>query len=128
MIRTIDLRGQRPTLTELLRLMPRSQTDVTAATGAASALISDVRARGEEALLDQAERFDGVRPERIRIHSEEIAAAITLLDPAVRDALEEAIVRVRAASRTQVPESSVTSLGPGADVIQRWSPVGRVGL
>ena len=128
MIRTIDLRGQRPTLTELLRLMPRSQTDVTAATEAASALISDVRARGEEALLDQAERFDGVRPERIRIHSEEIAAAITLLDPAVREALEEAIVRVRAASRTQVPESSVTSLGPGADVIQRWSPVGRVGL
>ena len=128
MIRTIDLRGQRPTLTELLRLMPRSQTDVTAATEAASALISDVRARGEEALLDQAERFDGVRPERIRIHSEEITAAITLLDPAVRDALEEAIVRVRTASRTQVPESSVTSLGPGADVIQRWSPVGRVGL
>ena len=128
MIRTIDLRGQRPTLTELLRLMPRSQTDVTAATETASALISDVRARGEEALLDQAERFDGVRPERIRIHSEEIAAAITLLDPAVREALEEAIVRVRAASRTQVPESSVTSLGPGADVIQRWSPVGRVGL
>ena len=128
MIRTIDLRGQRPTLTELLRLMPRSQTDVTAATEAASALISDVRARGAEALLDQAERFDGVRPERIRIHSEEIAAAITLLDPAVREALEEAIVRVRAASRTQVPESSVTSLGPGADVIQRWSPVGRVGL
>ena len=128
MIRTIDLRGQRPTLTELLRLMPRSQTDVTAATEAASALISDVRARGAEALLDQAERFDGVRPERIRIHSEEIAAAITLLDPAVREALEEAIVRVRTASRTQVPESSVTSLGPGADVIQRWSPVGRVGL
>ena len=128
MIRTIDLRGQRPTLTELLRLMPRSQTDVTAATEAASDLISDVRARGEAALLDQAERFDGVRPERIRIHSEEITAAITLLDPAVREALEEAIERVRSASRTQVPESSVTSLGPGADVIQRWSPVGRVGL
>ena len=128
MIRTIDLRGQRPTLSELLRLVPRSQTDVTAVTEAASALISDVRARGEEALLDQAERFDGVRPKRIRIHSEEITAAITLLDPAVRDALEEAILRVRAASRTQVPESSVTSLGPGADVIQRWSPVGRVGL
>ena len=128
MIRTIDLRGQRPTLTELLRLMPRSQTDVTAATEAASALISDVRARGEAALLDQAERFDGVRPERIRIHSEEITAAITLLDPAVREALEEVIERVRSASKTQVPESSVTSLGPGADVIQRWSPVGRVGL
>ena len=128
MIRTLDLRGQKLTLAQLLRLVPRAQIDVTVAADAAHALISDVRTRGEAALLDQAERFDGVRPERVRIHSAEISAAVAGLDPAVRDALEEAIVRVRAASRTQVPESSVTSLGPGADVIQRWSPVGRVGL
>ena len=128
MIRTLDLRGQQLTLAQLLRLAPRAQIDVTVAADAAHALISDVRTRGEAALLDQAERFDGVRPERVRIHSAEISAAVAGLDPTVRDALEEAIVRVRAASRTQVPESSVTSLGPGADVIQRWSPVGRVGL
>ena len=128
MIRTLDLRGQKLTLAQLLRLVPRAQIDVTVAADAAHALISDVRTRGEAALLDQAERFDGVRPERVRIHSAEISAAVAGLDPTVRDALEEAIVRVRAASRTQVPESSVTSLGPGADVIQRWSPVGRVGL
>ena len=128
MIRTLDLRGQKLTRAQLLRLVPRAQIDVTVAADAAHALISDVRTRGEAALLDQAERFDGVRPERVRIHSAEISAAVAGLDPTVRDALEEAIVRVRAASRTQVPESSVTSLGPGADVIQRWSPVGRVGL
>ncbi len=128
MIRTLDLRGQTLSLTELLRLTPRAHTDVSVATDAAAALIADVRSRGEAALLDQAERFDGVRPERIRIHAAEISGAIRGLDPSVRDALEEAIVRVRAASRIQVPESTVTTVAPGADIVQRWSPVGRVGL
>lgn len=128
MIRTIDLRGAHPTVTDLLAVVPRAVTDVSVATDAAARLIDEVRERGTSALLDQAERFDGVRPERVRIHSEEIAAAVHALDPAVRDALEEAIRRVRAASEAQVPLPAVTALGPGAEVIQRWTPVRRVGL
>ncbi|RXZ48455.1 histidinol dehydrogenase, partial [Agromyces binzhouensis] len=62
MLRTIDLRGTRPTPSELLALVPRAATDVAAALEPARALIDDVRARGEAALLDQAERFDRVRP------------------------------------------------------------------
>jgi len=46
----------------------------------------------------------------------------------VRDALEEAIVRVRAASEAQLPAPMVTTFGPGAEIVQRWSPVARVGL
>lgn len=128
MLQRIDLRGRSLTTAELLDIVPRSATDVGSATDAAAQLIADVRARGSEALLDQAERFDGIRPERVRIHSQEIAAAVRSLDPAVRAGLEEAILRVRAASEAQVPPSTVTSLGPGADVIQRWTPMRRVGL
>lgn len=128
MIRTIDLRGRPLSLAELLAAVPRSRTDVAQATDAAAALIADVRERGSAALADQAERFDGVRPDHLRVHSREIAAAMSALDPAVRDALEEAIVRVRAASKAQVPESTVTTLGSGARVVQRWTPVARVGL
>ncbi len=54
--------------------------------------------------------------------------ALAELDPAVRAALEEAIVRVRTASHAQVPPPVVTELGPGARVAQRWQPVARVGL
>ena len=46
----------------------------------------------------------------------------------VRDALEEAIDRVQSASRAQLPTPTVTQLGPGAEVIQRWQPVNRVGF
>ena len=128
MIQTIDLRGFKPSRAELLALVPRSLTDVSAATAVAQDLIADVRERGELALLDQAERLDGVRPARIRVDVSDITAAVFALSVPVRDALEEAIVRVRAASEAQLPTPRVTMLGPGAEVIQRWSPVARVGL
>ncbi|HEY8912702.1 histidinol dehydrogenase [Lacisediminihabitans sp.] len=128
MIQTIDLRGLKPSRAELLDLIPRSLTDVSAATAVASELIDDVRRRGAAALIDQATRLDGVRPDRVRLDVATVSAAVRGLRPDVRDALEEAIDRVRSASRAQLPTPTVTRFGPGAEVIQRWSPVQRVGL
>ena len=101
---------------------------MSAATAVAEQLISDVRSRGEQALLDQAERLDGVRPGSIRVPVSELNAALAALDPSVRRALDEAVHRVRAASRAQLPEPVTTRLGDGAEVVQRWSPIARVGL
>ncbi len=128
MMHTIDLRDRQSTRAELAQLMPRAVTDVAVASAVAEQLIADVRARGELALLEQAERFDGVRPERIRIHADEISKAVAGLKPEVRDALEEAILRVRHATQAQVPAGTVTQVAPGAQVIQRWQPVSRVGF
>ena len=128
MMHTIDLRDLPSSQADLARVIPRAVTDVSAASAVAAQLISDVRERGEEALIEQAERLDGVRPERIRIHADEVNRAVRLLDPLVRDALEIAIARVRQATQAQVPTSTITELGPGAHVIQRWQPVNRVGL
>ena len=125
---TIDLRDRQPTRAELALLVPRAVTDVAVASAVAQELIDDVRARGEVALLEQAERLDGVRPPQVRIHADEISRAVEGLDPAVRSALEEAIARVREATQAQVPAGTVTQLAPGAEVIQRWQPVGRVGF
>ena len=128
MLRTIDLRRTRPTANELLALVPRAATDVTAALDAARALIGDVRERGEAALLDQAERFDGVRPAAVRVPAAELEDALDALAPEVRSALESTIARVRTASAAQVPAPERTVLDDGAVVEQRWQPVGRVGL
>ena len=127
-MQTIDIRTLQPSRSELARLVPRASTDVAAATESAAALIDDVRARGELALLEQAEKLDGVRPPHVRVYASEISEAVRHLVPQVRDALESAIERVRTATRAQVPAGSVTVIAPGAEVIQRWQPVGRVGL
>ncbi len=128
MLRIIDLRDLVLDRAGLAAVVPRAQLDVAAASAIAAELIDDVRARGEAALLDQAERLDGVRPERIRIHADEISRAVRALPPEVRSALETGIERVRAATKAQVPQSSVTTLGPGAEIIQRWQPIDRVGF
>ncbi|PJJ55080.1 histidinol dehydrogenase [Compostimonas suwonensis] len=128
MIQRRDLRGHKPNPTELLGLVPRPTIDVSVASAAAATLIDEVRSRGADALLEQAERFDGVRPRDIRVPSSQIAAAVIALETPVREALEEAIDRVRRATAAQVPPEIVTSIGPGAQIVQRWQPVARAGL
>lgn len=128
MLRTIDLRGTHPTDAELATLLPRSVTDVSSAIAAAATLIEDVRTRGLPALLEQAERFDRVRPTHVRVEAETLATAAATLDPRLRAAIDIAITRVRGASAVQVPPPQRTTLAPGAVIEQRWQPVERVGL
>ena len=128
MMNTIDLRGVQPTRAAFERLVPRPVVDVQVAMEVAGELIHDVRARGAAALAEQAERFDGGAPASIRVPASDIAAAVEALSPQVREALEEAIVRVREATAAQVPPAAETRIGPGATIVQRWQPVERAGL
>lgn len=128
MMRTLDLRGRALTSADLLALVPRATSDVGSAVDAVDALIQEVRDRGSAALLDQAERFDHVRPSSVRVSAAQLQEAAAALDPAVRTALELAIDRVRRATAAQVPDETVTQIAPGARILQRWQPVRRVGL
>ncbi|GAA3024090.1 histidinol dehydrogenase [Microbacterium dextranolyticum] len=128
MLRTIDLRGRDLTTAELLASVPRAQAARSQALSAAADIVSDVQHRGEEALREQADRFDAVTGHEIRVPAEHFDEALERLDPGVRAALDEAIRRVRIASAAQVPPPSTTELGPGARVEQRWQPVRRAGV
>lgn len=128
MLRTLDLRGRVLDAAQLAAAIPRPEVDVSRALTAASELIDDVRARGSAAVLDHAERFDGVRPARVRVPKEQLAEAARGLDPAIRDALAESIARVRAVAEAQLPRPTATTLGDGAAVEQRWMPVRRAGV
>jgi histidinol dehydrogenase len=128
MIATIDLRGTHPTRSDFERLVPRPEVDVTVAAERAAELIDAVRTGGSAALLDQAERFDGVRPRDLRVPASSIDAAVAGLATDVRAALEASIDRVRRATRAQLPTPVTTEIGPGARIEQRWQPVERAGL
>ncbi|ALJ20793.1 histidinol dehydrogenase [Microbacterium sp. No. 7] len=128
MLRTIDLRGRALSVTDLLAAVPRAHAARDEALHTAARIVDDVAARGEEALREQAARFDGVEGHAVRVPQEHLDEALAALDPTVRAALDEAIRRVREASRAQVPAPIVTELDAGARVEQHWRPVRRVGV
>jgi histidinol dehydrogenase len=128
MLRTLDLRGRAFTDAELPAIVPRAVAARDQAMAAAAAIVDDVAARGETALREQAETFDGVSGHALRVPADHLAEAAAALDAGVRAALEEAIRRVRIASAAQVPAPVHTEIAPGARVTQRWQPVRRVGV
>ena len=93
-----------------------------------AALIDEVRTGGAEALRRQAERFDGVRPESLRVAAETIETAKKQLEQPLRQAIEMSIARVREATTLQVPPRQSRELSPGAQITQRFVPVDRAGV
>jgi histidinol dehydrogenase len=108
--------------------VPRAALDVEHAVEQVRPIVEQVRAGGVEALLELGERFDGVRPESIRVPAEALATALAQLDPQVRAALEESIRRARLVHRDQRRTDTTTTVVDGGTVTERWVPVGRVGL
>lgn len=91
-------------------------------------IVEAVRSRGAQALREYAQKFDGVRPEHLRVPAHAITEALSSLDEDLRAALVEAIDRVRKVHAAQKPADFTVRVADGATVRQRWIPVGRVGL
>ena len=124
-MRVLDLRGING---DLRSVVPRAQADIESAARAVRQVIADVRANGEDAVLDYCQRFDGVRPAQLQVPLDVMERALAQLDSRVRDALNVAIDRVRAVHTDQLPDEHSTAVVPGGTVSQRWVPVDRVGL
>lgn len=124
----IDLRGCTPSAAELRAALPRGGVDVDSVLPHVRPLVSEVRERGAEAALEFGEKFDGVRPARVRVSRDAMKQALEALDPAVRAALEESIRRARKVHADQRRTDTTTEVVPGGTVTERWVPVERVGL
>ena len=127
-MRTTDLRGRELSRGELLSLVPRAALGADTAAERVRPLVDAVASRGEAALREQAQQFDGVAGHALRVPAEAVAASLADCPDDVRAALTELIARLRLGSAAQVPEGRVTDIGDGAQIVQRWQPVARVGL
>jgi histidinol dehydrogenase len=97
----------------------------------AERIVADVRARGDEALLEYTERFDGVRAtsvSQLEIAQDELRAALAALDDNSRSALQQAAGRVRSYHERQRAESWDYTEADGTRLGQRVAPLDRVGL
>ncbi len=95
---------------------------------ATRALLLDVQRRGDAALLELTERFDGVRLTSTRVSSEAIRAALDNLDPGLRSALELAASNIEAVHAAQSFREEPVDVVPGVRVWREWRPFRRVGI
>jgi histidinol dehydrogenase len=93
-----------------------------------AAILEQVRQEGDRALLELSERFDGVRPDPLRIEPERLEAAWQATPPPLQAALELAHRRIETFHRQQRP-SDLSLRGPHGETLgRRWRPVERAGL
>jgi histidinol dehydrogenase len=97
---------------------------------AARAIIAEVAAWGDEALVAYTRKFDRVDVEAsgLRVTRAEIDDAYTSCDPAARDALAFARDRIDAYHRRQVPRDERFTDALGVELGWRWTAIAAVGL
>ena len=85
MLTRLDLRGAGD---DLAARLPRPSMGEAAPVEAVREILAEVRKRGDAAVREYTERFDGVRIDDLRVPDEEIRAAVDAIPATLREALE----------------------------------------
>ena len=111
-------------------LLAMKREDAEDVDQAVAAIIADVRARGDQAVLNLTARFDrmDLTADRLAFSKAEIAAEIAKVSPEDRAALELAAERIRAYHARQMPQDQRWTDDAGASLGWRWTPVSAAGL
>jgi histidinol dehydrogenase len=112
------------------RLLARVRAPEADVGSAVRAIVADVRERGDAALLDLTEKFDGakVSPAELRVSKSELASADRSCDPMALSALDHAARRIEAYHRRQLPKGEWYTDEAGVQLGWRWTPLDSVGL
>jgi histidinol dehydrogenase len=121
----LDLRG-RADLADALALPDAASNDDALAS--VRAIVADVRTRGDVALRELTERFDGCRLDDLRVPPATVRAALDASPSELRAALEVAAARIREyhAAQLEVPEPAIER--DGVTLRELAVPVDRAGL
>ncbi|MCP4822388.1 MAG: histidinol dehydrogenase, partial [Shimia sp.] len=115
--------------TELQRLSSRTaQSQQSEARERVDAILAAVRDRGDAAIADFTERFDGFRPVPMAVPQSALEQAWITLPTNLRDALELAHRRITDFHQRQRPADLAVTGPHGEQLGRRWRPVQRAGL
>ena len=116
--------------TAFTALLGAKREEATDVDDAVAAIIADVRARGDAALIELTERFDRMTlsAEQLRFAPDEIETLVAGVSAEERAALELAAERIRAYHARQMPSDESWTDEHGATLGWRWTPVAAAGL
>jgi len=97
---------------------------------AVRAIIADVAARGDRALIELTKKFDGIAldPAGLRVTADEIEMAYAACDRKALDALALARDRIEVYHRRQLPRDERFTDPIGVELGSRWTAIEAVGL
>jgi len=115
---------------KLARIRNRNVAVDEAILSKVSAIMQEVRARGDAALIDYAARFDDCVMQRteLRVDEEDLRRTAARVESRVLEAIREAIRRVRAFHELERQQSWVVETAPGVFLGQRIAAIERAGL
>jgi histidinol dehydrogenase len=112
----------------LVRLAARSVAFDSELLGQVSAIIDEVRRRGDEAVIEYTRRFDGVEVSELRITEDVLRQSAARVEPRIVDALRVAIANVRRFHEAELERSWEISPEEGVRLGQRITPLESVGM
>ena len=112
------------------RMLGAKREDSSDVGDTVAAIIADVRARGDAAVIELTARFDrrGLTPDTLAFSPAEIAAEVARVSPEDRAALSLAAERIRAYHARQLPADQQWTDPEGATLGWRWTAVSEAGL
>lgn len=117
-----------PTPEQFDRLSQRPQLDMTQLRATVTAVLDDVRARGDAAVLDYEERFDHVRLSSLAVTQAEIDAAQAAVSTELKEAIALARANILKFHESQRFVGQKVETAPGVKCWQKSVPIERVGL
>ncbi len=112
----------------LQRLSDRGDDDLDAVAPVVQAILHAVRTRGDEALREYADLYDGGAPATMEHGPEALAAAVAQVEPGLVAVLRTAAERIRAYHQRQCDVDVRYTDGDGVSLGWRLRPIARAGV
>lgn len=96
--------------------------------GNVTRIIDDVAARGDKALIEMTERFDGCRIDSLKVSEAEIDEACVQVGEDLRSAIKTAAANIEKFHAAELPAEVSVEVMPGINCRQKAVPISRVGL
>lgn len=124
----IEVPDEGLSLRQIREITKRSQSENSDIRKSVEDIISAVQERGDDALRDLTEKFDGVRLDTFRVTTEEIEEATKKVGPHFMEILEEARDNIKAYHERQLQDSWMDTFRDGVRLGAKITPIQRVGV
>lgn len=124
----IDVPEEGMSLRDIRRITKRDQAESEDIRKAVEDILQNIEQRGDAAVREYTQRFDGVELDSFLVSQDEIDAATKKVGPEFMAILNEAAENIRSYHQRQVEKTWLDTFRPGVKLGAKFTPIQRVGV